>query len=295
MVKKFLFLVAMVMLGVQSLCVADPGSFEFYAEYLLMRNSRSLPFFAAPENGNGQLYANRSSWHSGYRLEGAYRFCPNDGIHLRWMQFPQFSDSRTINNGQLVREIVGATNSGTAISDHVKSSLYNLELFYMHDFHFCTPLSLSLLAGVQYSHIHIMEKVKVFGGTPVLLLVGEDIFHSSREGIGPELGINLGYSFCSCLSAEMRTSGSWMIAHRGEKLNEPIIPLKLQEDPIWVVLPYFDMRLGLDYHGKCWNVQVGYEILSYLQGISRFYFFNLSDLYENLSMYGFYFQVGCLF
>jgi hypothetical protein len=290
--RKILFFI--VLFGLQNQCRA--GCFEFYAEYLVMRNSRSLPYFAAPVFDNGQHFANRSSWNSGYRLEGAYRFCPDDGLHLRWTSFPQFSNSRTIDNGQLLRDTIGGTNNGTAVSDRVKTRLENLELFYMHDFCFCNPFFLSLLAGVQYSHIHVIEKLDVFGNTNVAPgAVIEDIFKSARWGIGPELGIELGYSFCRCLSAEMRTSGSWMIARRTKEWLEPITASKIRDDVIWISLPFVDARLGLNFHTSCWNIQAGYEIFTYTQGTGRFLSFDLVDFYEDLSMYGFYFQIGYLF
>jgi len=280
--------------------VENPECFGIYAEYLIMRDARSFPFFAVPNNLNGRGYANETRWRSGYRVEGAYSFCPNDGIHLRWTQFPQFTGSRFLSPGISIKDSIGESNAGTTIKDKVDLSLYYLELFYMHDFSFCSPLALSLLTGVQYSHIRAHEQLEIFGvhGVPAGDAL-RDIFKSVRWGIGPELGVELHYPFCSCLSAEMRTTGSLMIARRVNEWEQPGIGTsvagKIKDDTIWLALPFWDIRLGLNYQLGCFNVEAGYEIFTFFDGLGRFNPFDIINLHENLTMYGFYFQLGFAF
>lgn len=291
------------------------GGFSISGEWLYMYDANNIPFFvvngtspgggstyladqltanaaALPFDPDGSRVANDQNWHSGYRLEGIYRFCDADYLAFRWTQFPEFSNSKDERANPSALAAAGAaeenalggvftfpafSTAGFVESDfEQRFSFYYLELLYERDIYTCCPFYLTVNGGFQYARLRFKESINFNGSntnvTAQSFLLQNTMFtHSKREGVGPEVGFEMEYDVTPCFSAVMRGWGALLVARKhtetemvaGTTSGMPfgsttsvastsLETIDEHDEGYWLLTPAADLRIGLDFDW-CWT------------------------------------------
>ncbi len=296
-----------------------PGEIGVSAEWLYMLSFYDQPFFVIDSNSMGDpigpRVSNNQEWHSGYRLEGVYAFCcrPSNDVRLRWTHFPSFSESKSVSG----EDLFGILNVPVV---PLNSETGTMELRDEFDFHFldalfsqqvfaCGPFQMSLLGGVQYGYLDWYERCLFDdsgASVPVPRLVE---IESELWGIGPEIGYDFSYCLWGGLTLTGRGNVTLLVSERKASYFDQdgvMIEASTSNDSYWSMIPTTDLRFGLSY-ARCFcdcltvDLEVGYEIISYFNGLDRIYYVdNLNDgssLDElmNFTLQGFYLHLGAKF
>ncbi len=318
-----------------SLCAnphPQPGGFAVAGEYLYFFNGSDQTYFAEDEGAPteaaniplGKRYANEQEWHSGYRAELAYGFCCSPSqLQVRGTWIPTFSESRTVYGVSLFSAqgqgiIDQANDQLTFISIRVNNTFtfYAIDALYSHNI-YCSPrFKLDLKEGIEYSDIGFTEHQT--------LVIPPNIaqkWNSRSQNIGPALALATHLDLWRNLSFGFTGTGTILASRKSASLsfvNPTILEFtSLFDDHRWFVMFACDLRAGLQYSLKicrfCFNVEVGYEFLSYFRGLERISLndgpnlttsgsfagdvatgFSRND-YFNFAMHGLYVQTGISF
>lgn len=305
--KKLLFLTGVFCAAIAKMN-AQAGGFTLSAEWLYLLTGVDTPYFAIALQENtifqGGQFANKPQWHSGVRVEAAYDFCDcYSSLRLRGTCLPQFTNSHRV-TGVVATEYGLFPLESSEISAHHTVNFYNIELLYDHEIINCCPFSLSLQGGLQYAHLNFTGK---YVAIPLTSGVVEDIFHSKRDGIGPEIGLEADYSICQPLSIRLSGWGALLVARNNSNWRQdsgfPVTDSHVQDDVTWKVVPATDLRLGLHFAtpftacctSLCVDLEVGYEVLCYFHAFSQFYAFDVNNSYYDFSAHGPYAHLGVSF
>lgn len=282
---------------IQGFCYV-PGTFSISGEWLYWLSGLDNGFFAVQSEDftlSGNQFVNKPRWHSGVRLEAAYHLC-DANLRLKATYFPEFSNTRTIRDTS-VSEFGDARTGAPLFANHT-FNFYAIELLYDHPIFCSCPFSLSIEGGLQYAHLH-------FHGTYNLTSPGgfdNNDLTSKRDGIGPELGLELFYSLCQPLAIKMRGSGALLVTNtRGSWVQNRIAgSSNTTDETFWNILPMASFRLALNYclpMNGCWSfdAEIGYEIVSYFSAFNQFNNFDLKTFQYNYIAHGPCARIGMTF
>ena len=284
----------------------EPGKFGLKGEWIYFYPSIDDSYFAlqgtpSPSLGVtlpiGQKFNNNFNFTSGYRVEGIYAFCNclND-VRVRWTQLCKTSHSKTITEddpdviypSELPPSLhIAPYYSGTASSD-VSTDFYAVEALIGQVFYDCNPFMFEAEAGIHYGHVKYSESLSYFD------TVGNEAYPSFSDcmnGIGPELTLDSDYALynseCDCPGTLYFTTslrGALLVSHSkanfftNGQISDSDSPTlytlaDINDEKSWRVVPWWDMRLGLNYTSNfdCFavSIEAGYEAGCYIKAISK--------------------------
>ena len=267
-----------------------PGGFGVSGEWLYMLPSIDQPEFVIDSSSSsspiGRRVANEQSWHSGYRLESIYSFCNGENdVRIRWTHFPGFSESKTVTGSNLfgiLNHPASAFNgqSGTASIDD-EFHFFFLDALFGQRIVCDSRFSLLLQAGFQTGFLRLKEKVNYLGNSSSLRLK----IRSKTWGIGPEVGLEGKYNLWRCLNFTGRFQGALLVSERNaryqDELNGSSLIADVKNEAYWNLIPTSDLKFGFSREWPCncfnFDLEVGYEILTYYDGIQRIFFVDNSN------------------
>ncbi len=286
---------------------SSQGSFYIAGEWLYMLDAIDRPFYSvdfdlATSTYRGKQHANHQGWHSGYRIEGGYQFDELPAqLLLRWTHFPQFSNSNTSFGEQLSE--VGLPYLITEFSINDTFNFYSFEFIYDYLFFQNCSISLFLQIGFQQAYIGFKENA-VGSGADIIDVTNR----SKRWGLGPEIGLGMHYALCDRFSILARANASLLAMKKKTSIYEVangIVDVDLKDDPYWLIIPAVDLRIGLSYcqpfhpgqFCNCFhfNVEAGYEFISYLRGLDRYSIYDAQNMYMSFMLHGPFLRLDLLF
>lgn len=277
------------------------GEWLIEADYLFLLPSVDDTYFVlnASQDGvfpDGTREQNDFDFQSGFRVGGAYGFCDCNRELRGYYTRLRATQSRTV-NGDFLWPTVGRPNTIVSFESFPGSASSDLDLLYQRADGFfaqkifcCCGLDLYLQGGLEFAYIRLHEDIDYND-----LEVGEtgtraQIFRKSRAwGIGPQLGLELGYEICQfscCLPSKLSVvgyaSGSLLASQTRDKEFEQnvvnntgqVVPRgNTVDEHTWRIIPALHAQIGLNYE-MCFScfgasLEVGYEFNSYLRALSR--------------------------
>jgi len=286
------------------------------------------PFLPIPA---GERFTNDPDFQSAYRIEGIYNFCNCwSDFRFQWTHLPKFHQTDSVARSAGARGLlmaiqgyplsqIGAfffTNASSKISFEYHAVDALAGFYGIQNRTFRTLLQL----GLQYANFCFEEDLTYTSTDPVSFLSLVHLKNSSDLwGIGPELGFKVDYGipYCqtlfhipSALSLVAKARGALLVSHYNnvrfdyDTLGTPGLQLVNVKNPSrWDVIPFWDIRIGLNYaltfECLCTHLEVGYEMFSYRNVISRIQFPFITPLNftleSNVSFQGPYAALGCSF
>ncbi|NGX53321.1 MAG: hypothetical protein K1000chlam4_00030 [Chlamydiae bacterium] len=325
MMRRWLVLLLLAISRVQGQPGVQPNGLDFSAEWLYMQLSASQPAYVINSSAGsatvitGDRIATSQNWHSGYRATGVYSIQDGLGeLFVRWTAFPRMGEKNSESGTGLfgvLNHPAGTVNeqSGTAtITD--KYNLQFIDLLLKQKVIRRPCYSLSLNGGVQYARLDFEENIFYPHTTNSYLIESR----SRIKGVGPEIGADYLYGFSNCFTFVSSIYGGGLLSMMNKSFEQVntagSIIAQVENDKYWTFVVSMDLRLGLRYSLPinvkqfrwgldCWNldVEVGYEILSFFNGMERIYFVsnNSSGSSFNerrtLTMQGPYLHLGASF
>ena len=264
----------------------------------------------------GETYNNLFNYTSGYRVEGIYAFCTGtNDIRFRWTQLCKTSSNKTV-TGTSTNPLfatalppalavffeAGSTDSsysGTA-SSHLSTNYYAAEGLIGQVFYDCYPFMFEAEAGVHYAHIKYREFLDYSdNATPpdeATLL-----FTDTMNGIGPELILDSDFALysseCYCpgtlyfttslRGALLASRSSANFLSEGQLSSAPTLTTyyDVTDGKGWRVVPWGDIRLGLNYTSNfdCFavSIEAGYEAGTYIKAVSKKRFVSATTVFPS--------------
>lgn len=328
MLKK-LGLCALLMTACIGSLVANDGSphrrWSIGADYLYLKPSVDDTYFVIDSPitttfPNGTRENNDFNFHSGYRINAAYEFCDcNRQLQLSYSHLG-FSQSRTV-TGNFLWATMGRADltatfenyTGTANSD--LDFLYQrLDVLYAQEVFNCCKLDVAVQFGLEFAELKLNEEYTyTITAGPTVGVINQ---HSKVSGVGPQIGVALGYELyercgCACpgvLSFNVLSSGSLLAAKSKASENDVsagVTLLDVSDSSTWRVIPALHLRAGFSYD-MCFScldasIEIGYEFNSYLRGLTRLSFPDdvadggCDSLYYDFDLQGLYVGVNVSF
>lgn len=252
----------------------------------------------------GSRLANELSFHSGFRLEGAYGLgngCEN--FQVAWTHLCTADTQKQTGQFLALTQGVPDVNQFNYLNGSASSTIEILfdRVEALFGRTLCRTCNLEILgeAGLQYSTIERKDRLSASGLNPTALVTDNYQTKADYWGIGPQLNL-IGQRQCGCINIIGSASSALLL---GQNESKVIANATNNADfanatsrSIWRMVPNFQARLGLDYTFclYCVNshIQIGYEFLTYLRVIDRVIFPDdvldaLSfDNYSNLDFHG---------
>ncbi len=284
------------------------GCWDLTAEYLYFRPSVDDTYFVISSVGsdgepNGTRENNDFSFRSGFRVGGAYGFCGcNQEAQIYYTRL-NAKTTKTVSGNAM-----GATKGSALLittdgldpfSGFAQSSLncfyQRVDGLFAGQVFCCCGSNLYLFGGVEYASVRLNENINyVIDLTPP-----DTVLQKERTwGIGPQLGIDYDYYLCSfsacrcpgALSLVTRASTSLLVSKSRESLTTVgSAVFRANDHHSWRIVPAFHARVGINYtcSFNCWAaaLEIGYEIDSYLRGLTRIFFTDSSALSYSASNY----------
>lgn len=162
---------------------------------------------------------------------------------------------------------------------------------------------IDLFVGLQYARLKSKESY-LYENSATTFIQGVE--KSSFWGVGPELGVHLqrplwyGISLCGSLGSALLIGKPTSSVHIDSTVTgTPGFGVNATNRSLWHVVPTVDIQLNLCYNfcfpcelferylewGLRGSLQVGYEILSYFDGLSSMQFTDTSSLGTSLDLY----------
>lgn len=328
MLKK-LGLCALLMTACIGSLVANDGSphrrWSIGADYLYLKPSVDDTYFVIDspiltDFPNGTRENNDFNFHSGYRINAAYEFCDcNRALQVSYSHLG-FSQSRTV-AGNFLWATVGRADTVSSFEHYAGTATSNLDylyqrldVLYAQQVFDCCKLDVAVQFGLEFAELKLNEDVAYVNNVgPV---TNTTAMHSKVSGVGPQVGLALGYQLyercgCACpglLSFNVVTSGSLLAAK--SKASEfdtaaGVTITDVSDSSTWRVIPALHLRAGFSYD-MCFScldasIEIGYEFNSYLRGLSRLSFADdvadgrCDSLYYDFDLQGLYVGVNVSF
>ncbi|NGX55620.1 MAG: hypothetical protein KR126chlam2_01258 [Chlamydiae bacterium] len=270
-----------------------PGEYGLSAEWLYMISSIDQPYFTIVSSSatdmEGERKANAQGWHSGYRLEGRYRFCNEENDFLvRWTHIPEFKAQKAA-SGNLFVVFTQPDNDATGAGEMTirdKTDFYYFEALFGQKAIERRRFNVALQAGIQFCHLGFKEEV-TFIPDPLSNARSLEM-ESHFWGIGPEIGADCTYCLMDCWDLVGRGSVAFLASRREAKFNQPgaIKVVDVHNEAYWHLVPAGNLRFGLNYlreqkgfncfgcrfGGLTFNFEAGYEFIVCHKGVERIYF-----------------------
>ncbi len=251
------FLLGLFVFGISSVYAFTdlcPGEYGLSGEWLYMISSIDQPYFTIVSSSltrmEGERKANSQNWHSGYRVEGRYRFCNEDNdILLRWTHFPEFKEEKTA-SGNLFVNMTHPDNDATGAGEMTicdETNFYYLEVLVGQKAVERGRFSASLQVGVQVSRLRFKEEV-TFAPDPLSNARSFEM-ESQYWGLGPEIGASGTYCLMDCLDLVGKGSVAFLASRREATFNQPgaIKIVDVHNEAYWHLVHGGDLRFGLNY------------------------------------------------
>ncbi len=312
----------------------QPGQFALNVEYLYWHPLFDQSYFVfrdtppvAINTPNGSRLSNPGSWHSGFRIEGMYEMCDCcNELSLRWTRLHAKSRQKYTDSSNNLIPTQGHPGLTSSFNNFAQSDIradldVGEALFWTLPLK--SPADVRIRGGVNYTYVSFQEELNYTGS-----LSGPRFNEMSRRasfwGVGPEIALDFNYPlscilpFCKripiCIHGDAR--GSLLVSRSKASFFErniqatTVVPFDAVNDPIYRLVPVWDLRFGFSsqYACNCFNVslEVGYEFLSYHNAIqTTVYPFGLTgntanatvsfDDYANLDYHGPYVSLGFSF
>lgn len=268
-----------------------------------------IPFPTAADNVD---YINNrlDDFYSGYRVYGSYSCC-DFLLFGRWSRLKaNHSSSITAPPGTLLFNPFStlATNFATFASDKKNFTYSSADgLVGIRLPSPCCWLEVTILGGAHYASIHSDDQTRFVitaAPVPAPFTVTEDV-KSHFWGVGPELGIVFESCFSCGLSLQCEVAGAFLIGKpRGNNHYDQNFALTTTTNHLdwpsyWRVVPYSNIRLGLDYsfafpnclsnlctNGLQGNLEIGYEGLAYYDALLDMRTVTDSRTFHNTVLHG---------
>lgn len=249
---------------------ADPSPFCLTVEYAYFQPLFNNDFIANPNEDpalpfnlqpGGPGHKNNFDYTSGYRINALYRIdnCLFSESGLRFTHLPTTHQNKRIN-------FSSSPLFSNSLSNH-RLTYYAADLYgTIPVFEICR-LSLFVQPGLHYAFMDFKSRLQ-FSNLNQFLSE-----KSQTWGAGPELGFNLIYKFCDCLSIKGNFLGGLLISRAKARFSMENIGLNSHSRPLVKVFPFWETRLSLCY-SICLkkyqiDMELGYEYLSYPNYIDR--------------------------
>jgi len=314
----------------------DQCQFILRGEYLYFHPLIDQSYFVfeqdaptTPALAIGERHNNHGCYTSGFRVEGIFDYCPNE-LDVRYTRF-YHTPRRSFEAAGFLVPTKGASFFGNADNTNAKSHLHinfnEVEVLFLK-LGFCCPCSINFRAGINYTSIIFREELFFTEPpTPFFTTIKQ---RTNFWGIGPEFDFNFLYPLSSiipcwfdcipiCLAGDFR--GGLLVSRSRAKFFEQDntavfttgVSIDARNDPIYRLVPFWDMRFGFAYECNicCFglNLEIGYEFLSFHRAIQEIFFTNSGtsptvvtfnnelsfDLYSNLDFHGLYVALGIVF
>jgi hypothetical protein len=281
--------------------------------YYAMTAAVTSPFLVESREAN-----RLDDFYSGYRVSAAYNFeCDNFAV-VTW------TDLRAQHNAKISVDapiaifpilvppsLIGSdTIFGDFASDQIHFHYSALEVIFGQKLISFMGINLTGLGGIHYARLNSKENFFYSITDPsIATFLGEN--RSTFWGIGPELGLTfdkrIGCGFYICATA----TSAFLIGHPLDKsftasLNDEGVSIAFSDitnQRPWRVVPYTDIRIGVNYtlnsffsfcnlHCLSGNLEIGYEVPVYFNGLSNIRTDNNVQLgisfddYRNVIMHG---------
>ncbi len=289
------------------------------------------------EYPNGRRKNNDFGFNSAFRLGAEFAMCNGQRELEVYYTYFTANQNRSV-SGDFLWATAGP--SGLALfnfENYTGSASSRLSLFYERvDVDFSQQLidahgvHFYLKAGIEYASVRFRGKISYAQSllpsnpTPTTGFYREK---SKFSGIGPQFGLALDYNFYetkSCSSCRHLLgmtglfSGSLLVSRERVKANSSVTAYNIEDleyftQPIeditdsttWRTLPALHARVGLNYTLRSryagFSVEVGYEIDSYIRGLTRVIFPDSSQAgqsfneHNNFDIQGLYATAGLSF
>lgn len=260
-------------------------------EWLYMLPEISQPYFVidrvqvGPVEFDEKRIANGQNWHSGYRAELACMFENSlNALHVRWTQFPTFTESTSVNDSVLIPVITIPAAEFPQLFNHASIrdtfDFHYLDLLFSLNVLCACRFQLDFLSGVQYGRLKFHEEIDYSGNS------GEnvnDFFRSSFWGIGLVGGPELFIRLSNCFKIRASGSASLLVSKREAKRRRILVENSvltglgnLKNDEYWCLIPMLNLRLGLaasrTFSKVCFSLEGGYELIALFDAIDRIFF-----------------------
>lgn len=268
------------------------GQWTVTGEYLCLKPSIDDTYYviSSPVTTtfpNGTRENNDFKFHPGFRVGGTYTFCDCNckrdlGFYYSRLGFNQSETT----SGEFLWATVGRADLTSAFENYAGSATssydYRYQRFdalYGQEIYNCCGIDLALQFGLEAAELRLNEG-HVYETTQTLGTTSE---HSKTWGIGPQLGMALGYDLFSgseCIpgtfSFNVLSSTSILAGHSETSASNVLAGatiLDVSDSKTWRVIPAFHLRFGVDYDFdfSCVDasVGVGYQFSTYLRGLTR--------------------------
>ncbi len=305
-----------------------PGDFSVEAEWIYFSPNSESKYFAI-DNGFGvatSITGERKAvefdtFHSGYRVAAAFTFCDNEcdryasvtWTSLKAHETRHLSDTavgRSIVPTDLPPSVIAPDEAGFPFaSGSHHFSYYALDGVVGQKILCDCCMDIDLFVGLHYAHFITKEHDVFLTGAGISSAILRE--QNNFWGIGPELGINAvapiwcGFSLVGNISSAFiagRPSSSLDVA------GAVATRYDLHNDRKWRLVPYLDLRLGLNYDfclpcnfdclcscfpsGFRGSIAAGYEALTYFNALGSIVSLNNDtpsatiDDYRNVTMHG---------
>jgi hypothetical protein len=267
-------------------------------------------------NGNptpkGYRINNPGSFTPGFRLDGRIHFNPCFNCGVRWSHLfsttqesvtnkkspPQLWPTENIPSLPSVPSpFSGRASSRIGIMYNKAEILCDEEICHFGCCH------LTLREAIEWSYIRYHETVKY---CPITSPPETIQYHAHTKGIGPQFGLIL-FSlpgetltwFPQCLGFRVMSTASLIVANSKAKLvSEDLLGAinPVTQLSFWKLLPEWNITFGINYNYcySCFalNFEIGYEMTTYVRGISKLIFDDATDPGHSFNQYSDFYLHG---
>lgn len=274
LITIFLFLFLSLLISLEKLQASD-GYVEYAVEAewiffrpsvnsILVQQSLAGPPLTAGISSTNKVSAFdfASGWRAGFNWESCNQ-C--SGINFRWTQLHTDNHATYLGSDATPLDFAGGIAITEPLTERKRFSYHALEGLYYHNVCHCNCFNLEILAGAQYAWL--VKRDRYTGATTLYKQ------NSHTWGVGPEAGLDLKWNVWGPFALVGRGTCALLASrqHASSIINISGISSfpagGAATDPLWSVIPTFDLRFGISYMATfCYfnfYVEAGYEALIY--------------------------------
>ena len=279
--------------------------------YYVLQSSESLDY------PNGTRENNSFSFEPGYRVGVEYSFCDPQREFRAFYTYLSTTQTNSV-AGQHLWTTLGSPAFGDLFEDYVGWASASSNLFYQRlEFSYAqrildaTGLYFYIEPGIELAYVRLTQSY-TYRESGIYVGMLEE--RSKIEGVGPQLGLELGYDFYTIAppcgtTHTFSTTGlfagailsSWSQAGNSSTLTGSGTVLDTEDRAVWRVIPALHAQAGLNYaaHFRTAGVALGlgYEFSTYIRGVSKALFSDKTTMagdavsslsYDNFDLQGLY-------
>lgn len=250
------------------------GCLKVDVEAIFFKPQIDNPYYAIviPDTAagfEGTRYANDSNFQAGFRLGASLSVCCGwESVGIQWTRLHTSYDDSVV--GSIF--LPSSATIGSSFSD-IKLNYDAVDLLYRRKF---TQDCLCLAGGfgIHFASLKFDYSNDTFlNETPGLTLLSFSQ-NSHAYGVGPEIYLEGSYNPCGGCFGFTASARAALLAtyHWAETETGGAFVADIEDQSIWRVVPYFDLRGGLQYAGTCcgtpFTAEIGYEFILYTKALS---------------------------